>query len=206
MVKELVALSLKHGIMTPYTSFLADENARRSDLTSNRDQAEERFEHSIVATDGVEGVEQRIAKQHVQQADQPNSSATPYGSPAAASAAARVAVVEPQRGGMASNGGLPQRRRPSVIRRRAADAKDDVRKSCKTCARSAARHSSAAAITGSIPPLARTQENGKARMKVKRFSTEYFELIDKYGHDAAKYLANDEPVTVELDGQVYEID
>ena len=27
LVKELVALSTKHGILTPYTSFLADENA-----------------------------------------------------------------------------------------------------------------------------------------------------------------------------------
>ena len=31
LVDELVALSLEHGIMTPYTSFLADENVSLND-------------------------------------------------------------------------------------------------------------------------------------------------------------------------------
>jgi Ca-activated chloride channel family protein len=31
LIKELVALSTKHGIITPYTSFIADENTRLSD-------------------------------------------------------------------------------------------------------------------------------------------------------------------------------
>jgi hypothetical protein len=34
LVKELVALSTKHGILTPYTSFLADENAKPGELAS----------------------------------------------------------------------------------------------------------------------------------------------------------------------------
>ncbi|MDZ4683868.1 MAG: hypothetical protein SH850_02190, partial [Planctomycetaceae bacterium] len=34
LVKELVALSTKHGILTPYTSFLADETARPSSLAA----------------------------------------------------------------------------------------------------------------------------------------------------------------------------
>ena len=50
------------------------------------------------------------------------------------------------------------------------------------------------------------EKSEKPAIKVERFSTEYFDLIDKYGRDAAKYLASDEPVTVELGGQVYEID
>jgi len=32
LIKELVALSTKHGILTPYTSFLADENAQPTEL------------------------------------------------------------------------------------------------------------------------------------------------------------------------------
>ena len=50
------------------------------------------------------------------------------------------------------------------------------------------------------------EKSQKPVTKVKHFSTEYFDLIDKYGRDAAKFLATDEPVTVELGGQVYEID
>jgi Ca-activated chloride channel family protein len=34
LVQELIALSTKHGILTPYTSFLADENARPEELAS----------------------------------------------------------------------------------------------------------------------------------------------------------------------------
>ncbi len=34
LVEELVALSIKHGILTPYTSFLADENAPQSVVAS----------------------------------------------------------------------------------------------------------------------------------------------------------------------------
>jgi hypothetical protein len=50
-----------------------------------------------------------------------------------------------------------------------------------------------------------TPEKEKQTVKLKRFSPEYFELVDKYGREAAKYLASDEPVTVELGGKVYEV-
>ena len=39
---------------------------------------------------------------------------------------------------------------------------------------------------------------------IKRYSDEYFALIDKHGKDVAKYLAIDEPVVLELDGKAYE--
>jgi hypothetical protein len=48
------------------------------------------------------------------------------------------------------------------------------------------------------------EKNEKNVKKIKRFSDEYFELVDKHGKDVAKYLAFDEPVTLVLDGQVYE--
>ena len=50
-----------------------------------------------------------------------------------------------------------------------------------------------------------TPEKEKQTVKLKRFSPEYFELVDKYGREAAKYLANDDAVTVELGGKIYEI-
>jgi hypothetical protein len=39
--------------------------------------------------------------------------------------------------------------------------------------------------------------------KVARFSSEYFDLVDKNGRDVAKYLAMDEPVLVVIDGKSY---
>ena len=35
LVKELVELATRHGILTPYTSFMADENANVHDLAGN---------------------------------------------------------------------------------------------------------------------------------------------------------------------------
>ena len=43
LVKELVGLSTKHGILTPYTSFLADENAK-TDLASSVNGARQRLD------------------------------------------------------------------------------------------------------------------------------------------------------------------
>jgi len=48
-----------------------------------------------------------------------------------------------------------------------------------------------------------TAEQEKQPTKIERYSKEYFELIDKYGRDVAKYLTFDEPVVIELGGKVY---
>jgi len=46
LIKELVALSTKHGILTPYTSFLADENAQPTEIAS-RSFGIERARHEL---------------------------------------------------------------------------------------------------------------------------------------------------------------
>jgi Ca-activated chloride channel family protein len=69
LIKELVDLSTTHGILTPYTSFLADEN-RRADLAS----AERLYLHTerevraLDQTDGRGGVAQRAEKQYFKDA------------------------------------------------------------------------------------------------------------------------------------------
>lgn len=83
LVKELVELSTKHGILTPYTSFLADESARpvasgENLLRANRGLS--RLEQS----GGRAGVSQRAAKGKFQKADN---------APLAAPGAAGGAVV-----------------------------------------------------------------------------------------------------------------
>ena len=70
--KELVALSTKHGILTPYTSFLADENApaqQLADVRAHYDLAARAVDR-LEATDGVAGVAQRDAKKALQEAAQ----------------------------------------------------------------------------------------------------------------------------------------
>lgn len=64
LVNELVALSTKHGILTPYTSFLADESVR-PDLASagNQARAGRELESLYKLSEGKAGVAQRGAKQ-----------------------------------------------------------------------------------------------------------------------------------------------
>ena len=45
---------------------------------------------------------------------------------------------------------------------------------------------------------------GKSAKQIERFSDEYFDLVAKHGKYVAPYLAIDEPVVIELDGQVYQ--
>jgi Ca-activated chloride channel family protein len=69
LVKELVDLSLKHGILTPYTSFLADESARPRELASadRYSQTFRRLER-LKEAEGRAGVAQRASKLDLQNA------------------------------------------------------------------------------------------------------------------------------------------
>jgi Ca-activated chloride channel family protein len=79
LITELVALATKHGIVTPYTSFLADENAPMQRLADTRFQLEEarRGLDRLSATDGLPGVAQRAEKQALQGAARPAIAAAP---------------------------------------------------------------------------------------------------------------------------------
>ena len=97
LVKELVDLSTKHGILTPYTSFLADETSRplasADNLRLTRDSLSALSESS-----GVSGVSQRFEKRKFQSATNAGSSAKAL--PAAAPSAGQSAGFG---GGVASN-------------------------------------------------------------------------------------------------------
>lgn len=72
VINELVALSTKHGIITPYTSFLAEDNVmpppgRPMPLAALRERAEEALD-ALAQRDGQEGVEQRKLKAEYQRA------------------------------------------------------------------------------------------------------------------------------------------
>ena len=62
LVDELVALSLKHGIMTPYTSFLADESTQLANR-DNFDRAGIRLRRGLSAASGQAAFNQRSIKQ-----------------------------------------------------------------------------------------------------------------------------------------------
>ncbi len=71
LIKELVALSTKHGIVTPYTSFLADENSPVRQLTDyhgNFQNAQGELGR-LESTTGGDALAQRARKQSMKSAD-----------------------------------------------------------------------------------------------------------------------------------------
>ena len=68
LVDELVALSLKHGIMTPYTSFLAEEDVSLNDRRRLLTETESRSRLGLSMTNGVDAFFQRDYKQSLQNA------------------------------------------------------------------------------------------------------------------------------------------
>ena len=74
LVKELVELSTKHGILTPYTSFLADETMRPLASADALRLTRENLS-SLSESSGVSGVAQRATKGSFQNAQNAGSSA-----------------------------------------------------------------------------------------------------------------------------------
>jgi Ca-activated chloride channel family protein len=71
--------STKHGILTPYTSFLADENApaqQLANLGANVDFARREVDR-LALSEGVAGVSQRAEKKALQEAGRPQAAASP---------------------------------------------------------------------------------------------------------------------------------
>ncbi|MBP90483.1 MAG: hypothetical protein CMJ64_27880 [Planctomycetaceae bacterium] len=68
LVNELVALSTKHGIITPYTSFLADENTNLRELARNGDRASTELE-ALSLSAGRGGFIQRDIKARFKRAN-----------------------------------------------------------------------------------------------------------------------------------------
>jgi Ca-activated chloride channel family protein len=48
-----------------------------------------------------------------------------------------------------------------------------------------------------------SEEQQKHPIKIERYSHDYFDLVDRFGHDVAKYMTFDDPVIVEIDGKAY---
>jgi Ca-activated chloride channel family protein len=71
LIDELVQLSIKHGIITPYTSFLADERVNLADRSEHSYRALREVEQKLSVAEGAGGFAQRAAKGGLQAASRP---------------------------------------------------------------------------------------------------------------------------------------
>lgn len=199
LVKELVELSTRHGIMTPYTSFLADETVNLRGLARNAATARDRL-NQLQEAEGLGGFEQREYKGRLQGAKQASSSGGAdfsFGSGGRKLGGQRYAV-----GDKANAAGEP--------------------------AAPASGPQSAEAAPGELPALEQsvrnlgaksfyrrgkrwvdadvTEAQEKKAIRVKQFSDEYFKLAEQQGGKLSQYLVFDEALLVNFDGQAYLIE
>ena len=184
LVNELVALATEHGILTPYTSFLADETSDVRDVAANRGRAF-RGAGALSESEGRFGFSQRREKLALQSASQ---------APAAA-ASGRVdgEAAEALR---ASGGGFFG---GNAYYYDAAADKHEVAFTCRQLGRKTFFQRGDRLVDSSV-----TEEQEKSAKKIERYSREYFDLIERHGKHVAQYLALDEPVCINLGGETYE--
>ncbi len=189
LIDELVSLSTRHGILTPYTAFLADDTTNLNNLAGNRSRATQRLE-LLRRTTGRSAFEQRRLKSHYQYSDRFDSAQL---APQPALPAVAEFVPASQAGGVATGTTAPVEaglmREPSENRL--------IQKMQNVGSKTFYLREG-----GWVDSSLTEEQQGKV-ITLKRFSPEYFDLFEKHGSEVAKYLAIEGQVTVVLDGQAY---
>lgn len=187
--KELVELATRHGILTQYTSFLADEDGSNfRDTAGNAARTQGEAAEALSATDGQFGFSQRSAKSSFRKLER----ATPAfaqglggGGGRELSAAERQSQVAARARGNVQY--YDARSDRSVV------AKNILQVGRKTFFRQGERW-----VDSQV-----SEEEEAAAEKIERFGQRYFDLIEEHGPHVAGYLALDEGVVVKLGGKVY---
>jgi len=207
LINELVSLSTKYGILTPYTSFLADENVSLHSLSMNRDRTRVELDQ-LRLTEGELAVSQRGAKRSYQEAMRPGMMGGMGGMGRAPSSAARTPHLGGQSRSGSPTGGRLARQQNSTSLGVNVSADEDLSQSGTPNQGQAAavRHLGSKTfyykdrrwIDSTVTP----DEDAKAIL-IEQFSDEYFRLAGSQSSELNQYLTFDEPVTVRLDGKLY---
>ncbi|MBN1589746.1 MAG: VWA domain-containing protein, partial [Pirellulales bacterium] len=193
LIAELVTLSMRHGILTPYTSFMADENTNVNDLAENSVRAKRRLDELSVAA-GKYGFAQRDYKGKMQKADfapAMSLSRMPAMQSADSSGAMRGSAGMGG-GGFGAMGG------------RLAKAESEVQTAGQTIRNVNNRTFYLREKQWVDSTL--TEKQQKSPTRIKQFSDEYFELARRHGRTVSQYLVFDEPVLLSVEGQAYLIE
>lgn len=208
LVKELVALSTKHGILTPYTSFLADDQARPEDLADVRLHLR-RASSSLDAlslAEGRAGVSQRAEKKQLQEAAiVPATAAPAFGGYGLAGNADRAGAAGP---GAPALPGLASGARAANVYRRIDSDEVVVANAVQTVGNTTLYKRGEVWIEAGVGEIDLTKDDPKIQ-KVARFSDEYFQLVAANTPHENAILARQqsgEQLIVKLRGQVYRIE
>jgi len=190
LINEMVQLSIRHGIITPYTSFLAEESVSLAAAEQNRDRSSGFLRRELSRADGKEGAEQRAYKGRLQ----------------AAAAAPAGAGGGFGLGGLDKDAEMAYRRRANAAKGQAVVTQNaagdiEVLDAVRNVGQKTFFRKNHQWEDSSVTP-----EQAKQAKRVVQFSREYFDLAASHGGTLAKYIAFDEPVLVNLGTTTYQID
>lgn len=219
LVKELVSLSTKHGILTPYTSFLADENAPARSLADVRLHLERAgvAVERLREAEGISGVSQRAEKFNFQSAQLAQSAPAPaFGGAASPSASVAGSAGVPSLRASASRpggvpmpggdygGGLYAGRGTNTYRDIDSD-KTIVANGVQNAGKETLYRRGKTWIANNAKDLDPEKDTAKFQ-EIKRFSDEYFALVRANTQDENTVLAaqqEGEELLVRFRGQAY---
>jgi len=197
LVDELVKLSIQHGIMTPYTSFLAEEE---TELLANQDNVRRAGENLTTGlrdrVTGQDSFELRRQKAELKSADGPDLEFTRR------TDIIRRRTYAPRDFGQGGDRGRGIRRGgraplPSEEDEDLAKAKDN---SIRYIGQKTFFQRKGLWRDSTVTP-----EQEKAAVDIELFSDAYFELAARHGKTLGKYFVFQEPVLINLGDKTYRI-
>lgn len=216
LVDELVALSLKYGIMTPYTSFLADETMSLRDRDGLTMEAESRSGRGLSVASGSGGFLQRSYKSQLKGASRPG-----FGGVYDAAEEADDALNSPSYpaaggGGMMSGlgrygGGLGGRVGGSGLSknqsaRNSADSDEGKSRVSERVRRIGTKTFYWKDDEWQDSEYGTLKDDAlKVVVEIEQFSDEYFRLTELSDGRYSKYLTATEPLLIRIDGRNYRI-
>ncbi|MDR1385029.1 MAG: VWA domain-containing protein [Planctomycetaceae bacterium] len=220
LTEELVRLSTQHGILTPLTSFLADDSTDLRATTDNAVRASELSREQLGMVAGSGATASRAMKNSMQNAQFAEESFVRQDRAIQENAvhvqslptSQRTRTLNGGRGGYASG-------------RRNMEIASSITPQISASQESFAKAKTDSEINSSVPqPMKRVQQLGnqtfyfrnnqwedpsvtaEQRQKtqvVKQFSETYFALVDKHGKELTQFLVLGEPMLLNFKGQTY---
>jgi Ca-activated chloride channel family protein len=200
LVDEMVQLSIRHGIITPYTSFLADERVNLADREGNSRRGLSQLQRDLSLAEGKAGVEQRDYKARLRAATSgPAAGGGGFGDASKDRALGAPAGAMPRANADKMKRLASSKGQAAVTQN--AEGDEEVLESVRNLGQKTFFRKDQRWHDSTVTP-----EQAKNAVRVKQFSKEYFELAASHGGTLAKYLVFDEPVLVNLGTKTYQID
>ena len=214
LVKELVMLSTKHGILTPYTSFLADENSAAKDLADARVTLERtgRAVERLREAEGLSGVAQRSEKFDLQNAQFAPAAVAPQFATPVSDAAARggttpgsTRTAAPAAAGYGGGVGRLSAGRSANVYRDIDSDRAIATNSIQNAGKETLYRRGNRWIANNAKDVDPDKDRSQVK-EVKRFSEAYFALVEANSVDENAILAaqqEGEELLVRFRGQAY---